>query len=99
LKPSPREASPKLIQSTTDLAGLDINQSDLKMPRFSPDELLVKTFVRRLADGTSYKATVLRKFPDLEAENHVNIKCMTELGDGEIDEIIAYGILCMHRRP
>ena len=44
------------------------------MPRFSPDELIGKTFVRTLDDGNSYQATVLRNIQDLEAENHANIK-------------------------
>jgi hypothetical protein len=85
LKPIPSdggEVSPKLIQSTSDLAGLDINPSDFKMPQFSTDELLGKTFVRKLDDGTSYRATVLHKIQDLDAENHANIKVLVELGDG-----------------
>jgi hypothetical protein len=48
----------------------------------------------------SYRATVLCIIQDLDAENHANIKFLVELGDGEFDEIIVYGILCiMHRRP
>jgi hypothetical protein len=47
------EVSPKLIQSTTDLAGLDKNPSDFKMPPFSPNELIGKTFVRTQDDGNS----------------------------------------------
>jgi hypothetical protein len=94
LPPDGGESSPKIIQSTTDLAGLDINPSDLKMPRFSPDELIGKTFVRTLEDGNNYKATVLRKIQDHEAENHTNIKFLVELGDGEFDEIIGYNTLC-----
>jgi hypothetical protein len=85
---------PKLIQSTTDPAGLDINPSDLKMPQFSPDEFLGKTFVRTLDDGNSYKATVLRKIQDHDAENNTTIKFLVELGDGIFDEIFAYGTLC-----
>jgi hypothetical protein len=72
---------------------LDINPSDLRM------QLIVNTFVRTLDDGIRYRATVLRKIQDLEAENHVNIKFLVELGDGKFDEIIAYGTLCVHRRP
>ena len=94
LPPDGGESSPKIIQSTTDLAGLDINPSDLKMPRFSPDELIGKTFVRTLDNGNNYKATVLRKIQDQEAENHSNIKFLIELGDGEFDEIIGYNTLC-----
>jgi hypothetical protein len=84
------EVSPKLIQSTTDLAGLDINPYNLRFPGFSPAELLVKTFVRTLDDGTSYRATVIQ---DLDVENHSNIKFLVELSDGKFDEIIAYGTL------
>lgn len=88
------ESSTKLIKSTTDLANLDISPSDLKMPRFSPDELIGKTFARTLDDGSTYKATVLRKIQDHEAKCHSNIKFLLELGDGEYDEIIAYNTLC-----
>jgi hypothetical protein len=51
-----------------------------------------------LDDGSNYRATVLRKIQDLDAENHANIKFLVELGDGEFNEIIAYGTL-WHRRP
>jgi hypothetical protein len=64
------EVSPKLFHSTADLAGLDLNPSDLKMPRFSPDELLGNSPVRTLDDCTSYRATVLCKIQDLDTENH-----------------------------
>jgi hypothetical protein len=56
--------------------------------------LLGKTFLRTLDDGTSYRATVLHKIQDLDAENHANINFLVELGDGEFDEIIACGTLC-----
>jgi hypothetical protein len=65
------------------------------MPQFSPDDLVGKTFVCTLDDGNSYRATVLRKIQDLEAENHANIKFLVELGDGKVDEIIANGTLCI----
>jgi hypothetical protein len=50
--------------------------------------------VRTLDDGTSYRATVLWKIQDLDAENHANIKFLVKLGDGEFDDIIVYGTLC-----
>jgi hypothetical protein len=86
--------SRKTIKSHTDNIALDIPPSSLKLPRFSPDELLGKTFVRTLDDGQSYRATVVRKIQDHDAENHANIKFLVELGDGAFDEIIAYGTLC-----
>ena len=84
----------KPILSSTDVAGLDINPSDLKLPRFSPEELLGKTFLRQLDDGKSYRAKVIRKMLDQDAENHQNIKFLLEIGDGKFDEIIGYNLLC-----
>ena len=86
--------STKPIMSATDIAECDIDISDLKLPRFSPDELIGKLFVRDLEDGKSYRARVVRKIMDQDAENHKNIKFLVELGDGEFDEIIHYNKLC-----
>ena len=80
--------------SATDIADLDINPSDLKLPRFSPDELIGKVFVRELDDNNSYRAKVIRKIIDHDSHNHKNIKFLVELGDGEFDEIIHYNTLC-----
>jgi hypothetical protein len=65
----------------------------LKVPRFSPDELIDKTFVHTLDKEKSYRATIVRKIQDLDARNHANIKFLVELGDGAFDEILAYGTL------
>jgi hypothetical protein len=45
-------------------------------------------------DGSNYKATILRKIQDHKGENHTSINFIVELGDGEFDEVIAYGTLC-----
>ena len=84
----------KPIMSSTDVAGLDIDPSELKLPRFSPDELVGKVFVRSLDDGKNYRAKVVRKIQDHDADCHKNIKFLVELGDGEYDEIITYNKLC-----
>jgi hypothetical protein len=60
-----------------------------KLPRFLPDELLGKTFVRTLDNGKSYCATVVRKNQDHDAENHARIKFLVKLGDGAFEEIMA----------
>jgi hypothetical protein len=86
--------SRKTIKSHTDSVAMDSPPSLFKLPRFSPDELLGKPFVRTLDDGKSYRATVVRKIQDHDAENHANIKFLVELGDGAFDEIIAYGTHC-----
>jgi hypothetical protein len=84
----------KPIMASSDIAGLDISPSDLKLPRFSPEEPIGKLFVRDLDDGHSYRAKVVRKIIDHDSENYANIKFLVELGDGEFDEIITYNHLC-----
>jgi hypothetical protein len=88
------ESPTKPILSSVDLASLDINPSDKKLPRFSPDKLMGRTFIRQLDDGTSYRAKILRKIQDHNAESHNKIKFLVELGDGDFDEIISYNTLC-----
>jgi hypothetical protein len=84
----------KPILSSTDYAGLDIDPSNLKLPKFSPDELIGKTFARTLDDGKTCRAKIVRKIIDQDAENHKNLKFLATLGEGEFDEIIAYHSLC-----
>jgi hypothetical protein len=57
----------KHIMSTTDLAGLDIDPSELTLPQFSSDELVVKVFVRGLDDRNNYRAKVVCKLQDHDA--------------------------------
>jgi hypothetical protein len=80
--------------SSTDLSGLEINPFDLKLPRFSPDELMGRTFLRQLHDGQKYHAKIHQKIQDNDAENHNKIKFLIEIGDGNFDEIISYNTLC-----
>ena len=83
----------KPIMSSTDIAGLHIDPSELKLPKFSPEELLVMTFIRKLDNGKDYCAKVSRKIQDDDAENHQKIKFLIEIGEGNFDEIITYNTL------
>jgi hypothetical protein len=84
----------KPTMSSADVAGLDIDPSELKLPRFSPDELVGKVLVRSWDDGKNYHAKVVRKIQDHDADCHKNInKFLVERGDGEYDEIITYNKL------
>jgi hypothetical protein len=49
-------APTKAIMSSTDVAGLDIEPTRLKLPKFSPDELLGQTFIQQDEDGNKYRA-------------------------------------------
>jgi hypothetical protein len=63
-------ASGKTIQSHTDAIEFEIPTTLLKIPRFSPDELVGKSFVGTLENGKKYCATFVQKIQDHDAENH-----------------------------
>jgi hypothetical protein len=75
------------------LTGLDIEPPALKLPHFSPNELLGLTFIRDMPDGRKFRASVARKIKDDDAANHEKIKFLVEMSNGELDEIIAYNKL------
>ncbi len=82
-----------ILFSASDLSGLDIDSPELKLPHFSPDELLGLTFIRDMDDGSKYRAKVARKIVDNDAANHQKIKFLVEMSDGKLEEIIAYNEL------
>ncbi len=82
-----------ILLSASDVSGLDIASPELKLPHFSPDELLGLTFIRNMDDGTSCRAKVARKIVDNDAANHQKIKFLLELSDGTLEELIAYNEL------
>ena len=71
---------------------LEVDPTDLKLPLFSPDDLLGLTFLRQMEDGQTMRAKVVRKIRDTDSENHQKIKFLIEVGDG-LDEILAYNEL------
>jgi hypothetical protein len=79
--------------AASDMTGLDIDPPDLKLPHFSPDELLGLTFIRDMPDGRKFRAFVARKILDNDAANHQKIRFLVEMSYGELDEIIAYNEL------
>ncbi|KAI2503064.1 hypothetical protein MHU86_11412 [Fragilaria crotonensis] len=88
---SPRHVK-DIIYNSSDLAGVNVDPSELKLPYFTPDELLNRTFLHEV-DGQRMRARVIRKIMDNDAHNHQNIKFLLEIGAGEHDEIIAYNEL------
>jgi hypothetical protein len=81
-----------IIYNSSDIAGVNVDPSELKLPYFTPDELLNRTFLRKV-DGQQMRARVVRKIMDNDAHNHQNIKFLLEIGAGEFDEMIAYNEL------
>ncbi len=80
------------IYNSSNIAGVNVDPSELKLPNFMPDELLNRTFLHEV-DGQRMRARVVRKIMDNDAHNHENIKFLLEIGAGEFDEIIAYNEL------
>lgn len=71
------------------------NPAEIRLPQFSPAELLGMTFLKQQEDGTMIRAKVTKKINDLDAENHENIKMLIEVGDeGGYEELIGYLDLC-----
>jgi hypothetical protein len=67
--------------------------SSLNLPKFSPEELTGLTFLREMDNGQKYRATIVQKILDNDAQNHEKIKFLVKLGDGEFDEIVKYNEL------
>ena len=65
----------------------------VKLPKFSPDELIGLTFVHETEDDQKVRATIVRKVLDRDAANHQNVKFILSLGDGDLEEIISYNEL------
>ena len=66
----------------------------IKLPRFSPEELVGLTFLYDTGDDQLVRATVSKKLLDRDAENHQRIKMIVTYDDGKIEEIISYNELC-----
>ena len=63
------------------------------LPKLAPEELTGLTFIRETEDGQKLRAKIVRKIKDDDAANHQNIKFLVELGDGDVDKIMAYAEL------
>ena len=64
-----------------------------KLPMFSPEELLGRTFLLNTPDGQRVRAEVMKRINDMDSENHKNIKFVVEYGEPQYEEIISYGEL------
>ena len=71
-----------------------IERSDLRLPKFTPEELLGLTFIRQTEDGQKVRAKIVRQIITLEDKAHENLKFLVELGESQYDELITYNELC-----
>ena len=84
-------SSRPVLHSLSD--ALDVNPSNLELPKFSPDELLGLSFLCDTDNGQRIRAKVMRKNLDRDAENHQSIKFLVQCGEDQYEEIIAYNEL------
>ena len=80
------------LQSITDHLPPGIDPSEVRVPKFAPQELKGVTFTMPGDDGLKYRAKVIKKIEDFDADNHQHIKFLVEVADHE--EIISYTELC-----
>eukprot|EP00977_Amphora_coffeiformis_P016109 scaffold4889_cov136-Amphora_coffeaeformis.AAC.2 len=66
----------------------------IKLPKFSPEELLGLTFLHDVDDGQQVRAKIVKKILDRDAKNHERIKMLITYDDDKIEEIVAYNKLC-----
>jgi hypothetical protein len=68
---------------------------EVRIPKFSPDDLLGMQFIYTKDDGAEVKATVKSKVYDRDAENHQKIKMLVDLGeeDDKVQDLIMYNKL------
>jgi hypothetical protein len=69
---------------------LGIYPSKLKLPKISPDELLVITFLRDTDNSQTFRAKVVSKIKDRDAKNHQTLKFLCVLGNNDYNGILTY---------
>ena len=62
-----------------------IDPAEVKLPKFSPDELLGRTFLRDGDHGLKYRAKIVKAINDRDAEQRKSLKFLLEIRDGEIE--------------
>ena len=70
------------------------NETVHRLPQFSIEELIGRTFLLDHENGQRLRAEIIRKIDDQDARNHTNIKLLCKVGDDEAEEILGYQELC-----
>jgi hypothetical protein len=89
---TPQERNP-FIQSAADIAIPGLDPKELKLPKFSPDDLLGRTFLYDTTDDQRVRAEVIRKLATNDSLNHQNLQFLLKVGD-DVEEVIGYVELC-----
>ena len=82
------------VRTLSDLLAEDhglLESQEIKVPKFTPEELIGLTFLHERDNGDRVRAQVMKKIIDNDAQNHQNIKMLIEIDD--VEELIAYNEL------
>ena len=82
------------VLSMADFIAPGFNPEELKLPRFSIEEFMGRTFLVDMEDGQRLRAEIIQKINDQEAQNHKNIKLLCKVGDEGAEEILTYQDIC-----
>ena len=66
----------------------------VRLPKFSPEELIGLSYLHPLPDGQIVRAKIVKKIMDRDAENHQRIKMLVAYDDDQIEELMSYNELC-----
>jgi hypothetical protein len=86
-----------IIKSVADLKNPAEDPCSMKLPSFSPDELIGTTFLRDPAegDGRVLHAKIVHAIKKRDADTKTDLlKFVVEIGDNKYDEIMTYNELC-----
>ena len=86
---------PAIFTASELLQGAE-NPTDVKLPKFSPDELLGLSFLNKRDDGQKLRATIVRKLISDDENNTKRIRFLIQMGDGAdtVDDVMTYTELC-----
>ena len=86
----------KAVTSFSELVAVG-DPSNVKLPKFSPRELVGISFLKNTDDGQKLRATIVKKLKSQDGERMDELrktKFIVEMGDGELEEVMEYGELC-----
>ena len=89
------EQKESIFQASELLHGSE-NPTKVKLPKFSPADLLGVKYLHERADGSKLRAKVIRKLQSDAEDAHKQIRFLIQMGDGEqtVDDVISYTELC-----
>ena len=82
------------VLSMADFIAPGFNPAELKLPRFSIEELMGRTFLVDMEDGQRLCAEIIQKINEQDAQNHKNIKLLCKVGDEGAEDILTYQEIC-----